>query len=111
VMPGRDIECEMVDPNLTIGNVTCAIHRKRFRETHDGDGEKASRRWFLDLTRFSVVFPSGRGFGSAPIRVLRYGQTLRVGFYRCTSRATGLTCISRRSGHGFVLSNTRQRRF
>jgi hypothetical protein len=110
VMPGRDIECEMNDPSLTNGNVLCAIHRKRFRDTDYGDGEKPSRRWLLELTRFPAVFSNGRGFGS-PIRVLRYGRTLRVGFYRCTSRATGLTCISRRSGHGFVLSNTRQRRF
>jgi predicted N-acetyltransferase YhbS len=39
------------------------------------------------------------------------GQTLKVGYFRCTSRVAGLTCLSRHSGHGFFLSNKRQRTF
>jgi hypothetical protein len=33
--------------------------------------------------------------------VLRYGHTKRFGRLRCKSRRTGITCRSRRSGHGF----------
>jgi len=112
VMPGRDIECLMVDPNVTYGNVTCGIHRNRFRGSRSGlDAEKPSRRWLVDVNQLPVVDVSTRLFGSSPVRVLRYGQTLRVGFFRCTSRVGGLTCLSRRSGHGFFLSNERQRTF
>ena len=111
-MPGRDIECLMVDPNIANGNVTCGIHRNRFRGSRSTfDAEKPSRRWFVNVWQFALVEVSTRGFGSSPVRVLRYGQTLRVGFFRCTSRVAGLTCLSRHSGHGFFLSNKRQRTF
>jgi hypothetical protein len=99
VMPGRDIECLMVDPNVAYGNVTCGIHRNRFRGSQSGfDAEKPSRRWFVNVNQFALVEVSTRLFGSSPVRVLRYGQTLRVGFFRCTSRVAGLTCLSRHSG-------------
>ena len=112
VVPGRDIECMMVDPNVAYGNVTCGIHRNRFRGSRsDFDSEKPSRRWFVDVNQFAVVDVSTRPFGSSPVRVLRYGRTLRVGFFRCTSRVAGLTCLSRSSGHGFFLSNKQQRTF
>jgi hypothetical protein len=112
VMPRRDIECVMVDPNVAYGNVTCGIHRDRFRGSHsDFDSEKPSRRWFVNVTQFALVEVDARGFGSSPVRVLRYGQTLKVGYFRCTSRVAGLTCLSRHSGHGFFLSNQRQRTF
>ncbi|MFL6069717.1 MAG: DUF6636 domain-containing protein [Actinomycetes bacterium] len=112
VMPGRDVECLMVDPNVAYGNVTCGIHRNRFRGSRsDFDSEKPSRRWFVDVNQVAVVDVSTRPFGSSPVRVLRYGQTLRVGFFRCTSRVAGLTCLSRPSRHGFFLSNKQQRTF
>lgn len=107
VLPGGDTECVMVDPNLLNGNVTCGIHRNRFKclgptcDVEDG----YSRRWFVDVTRIATVQRSRRPFGSAPTRVLRSGQSLTAGYFRCTSRTTGLTCVSRRSGHGFFLSN------
>lgn len=112
VIPGRDIECLMVDPNVAFGNVTCGIHRNRFRGSRSGfDSEKPSRRWFVQVNKPAWVEVSTRLFGSSPVRVLRYGQTLRVGFFRCTSRLAGLTCLSRDSGHGFFLSNKQQRTF
>jgi hypothetical protein len=114
VLPGGDTECEMVDPNLLNGNVTCGIHRNRFRCSGPCDLENnASRRWYVDVTRFAEVWGSRRGLGSTPTRVLRPGQALTVGYFRCTSRAAGLTCVSRHSGHGFFLSknNKSQRLF
>ena len=44
-------------------------------------------------------------------QVVRYGKSLSVGPFTCTSRSSGLTCKSRSSGHGFTLSKQRQRRF
>src|SRR3954452_7949181 len=44
-------------------------------------------------------------------RVLRYGHSLKVGPFTCTSRRSGLTCKSRVSRHGFKLSKQRQKRF
>jgi hypothetical protein len=44
-------------------------------------------------------------------RILRYGQTQRLGQrISCTSRTTGLTCRNR-DGHGFTLSRERVRLF
>ena len=44
-------------------------------------------------------------------KVLRYGRSLRVGPFTCTSRTGGLTCRSRASGHGFKISRQSQKRF
>jgi uncharacterized protein DUF6636 len=44
-------------------------------------------------------------------RVLAYGRTARFSKLRCTSRRTGITCRSTRSGHGFTVSAERQRVF
>ena len=43
--------------------------------------------------------------------VLAYGRSTSFGKLRCTSRRTGITCRSTRSGHGFVVSVQRQRVF
>ena len=112
----RNIECEMVDPNTTVGNVTCALHSKGYTTRGDVGNHDltASRslRWFVDFSRPAVVGASRRELGSKPARILRAGQTLTVGYFRCTSRAAGqLTCASRHSGHGFSLTRTTQRTF
>jgi hypothetical protein len=43
-------------------------------------------------------------------RIVKYGSTLRVGPFACTSRTTGLTC-SNASRHGFFLSRESYRLF
>jgi hypothetical protein len=35
---------------------------------------------------------------------LGYGDSVRVGPFRCTSRTTGMTCRAIGKGHGFVIS-------
>jgi hypothetical protein len=106
VLPGGDTECQMVDPNTLIGNVTCGIHRNRFRCVPRGCDEESrcSRRWSVELYRFAEVTRSCRPLGSDRPRVLRPGRSLTFTYFRCTSRAAGLTCVSRYSGHGFFLS-------
>jgi hypothetical protein len=109
VLPGRDTECEIVDPNTLSGNVGCAIHRNRNRcPGYCGLEKEASRRWYVDVTRSAEVFRSARNLGTDSPRVLRSGQTVTVGYFRCTSRAAGLTCVSRHSGHGFFLGKHNQ---
>ena len=44
-------------------------------------------------------------------KVLAYGRSLTFGKLKCTSRSTGMTCRSSRSGHGFTVSVERQRVF
>jgi hypothetical protein len=97
----------VVDPNLLVGNVTCGIHRHRFScvgVTCDVESGY-SRRWMVDVANVAVVDRSRRPFGSSPTRTLRPGRSLTAGYFRCTSRVAGLTCLSRRSAHGFFLSS------
>jgi hypothetical protein len=44
-------------------------------------------------------------------RSLAYGKTTRFRTLRCTSRASGITCRSTRSGHGFRVSVSKQEVF
>ena len=44
-------------------------------------------------------------------KVLAYGRSTGFGRLRCTSRRTGITCRSLRSGHGFMVSVDRRRTF
>jgi hypothetical protein len=44
-------------------------------------------------------------------RTLGYGRTTSFGALRCTSRRSGITCRSTRSGHGFTVSVEKQRVF
>jgi hypothetical protein len=41
-------------------------------------------------------------------KALAYGKTTTFGKLRCTSRETGITCRSTRSGHGFRVSVQKQ---
>ena len=43
--------------------------------------------------------------------VLAYGRRTRFRALRCTSRRTGMTCRSTRSGHGFTVSVEKRRLF
>jgi hypothetical protein len=44
-------------------------------------------------------------------RVLAYGDSIRRGRFRCTSRRSGVRCVNARNGHGFKLSRELARRF
>jgi hypothetical protein len=44
-------------------------------------------------------------------KTLAYGHSRRLGPFTCTSRTTGLTCRSRKNGHGFFVSRAEQRVF
>lgn len=42
---------------------------------------------------------------------LRYGRSVRVGPFRCTSRRDGMRCVVLRSGRGFLISRESLKRF
>ena len=44
-------------------------------------------------------------------RKLAYGKAISAGRFRCVSRKTGMRCVNRRNGHGFLLSRERAKRF
>jgi hypothetical protein len=44
------------------------------------------------------------GNGPDNATTLAYGRSLVVGPFRCTSLTTGMRCVVRTSGHGFLLS-------
>ena len=110
----RDIECEMVAPNTTTGSVDCAYARAFSGPTDSLTDDlfvHAHRHWLVQFSRPALVGSTRRGYGSEPVKALRLGQTLTVGYFRCVSRAAALTCVSRHSGHGFSLGKTTQRTF
>ncbi|HEY1370702.1 MAG TPA: DUF6636 domain-containing protein [Gaiellaceae bacterium] len=51
------------------------------------------------------------GNGPENAFTLRYGRSVTVGPFRCTSRRSGMRCIVRASGHGFAISRERLRVF
>jgi hypothetical protein len=112
----RNVECEMVDPTTAIGNVTCVLHSKGYTTRGDLDNHGLTAhyhpQWSLQVSGRVEVGPSRREVhGPNPPRILRYGQTLTVGHFRCRYRLAGLTCTSLDSRRGFLLSRTRQRTF
>lgn len=96
------------------GNILCQqVNSKRWVEC-----SVASSRHGSSLTVYYVrraggarTFRSG-GNPAFEVPTLRYGRRKHLlnGGVVCTSRKSGLTCRNR-SGHGFVLSAERQRRF
>lgn len=44
-------------------------------------------------------------------RMLAYGDSIRRGRFRCTSRRSRMRCVNARNGHGFKLSRELARRF
>lgn len=51
------------------------------------------------------------GNGPENAFTLRYGRSVTVGPFRCTSLERGMRCKVIRSGHGFLISKQRIRRF
>ncbi len=44
-------------------------------------------------------------------RKLAYGESIRRGPFRCTSRRRGMRCVNVRNAHGFAISRSRARGF
>jgi hypothetical protein len=87
-----------------VGGLTCVV-------ISTGSSTKNPYAWRLDVTHRVTVFRTNQGVNGTPERTLAYGTTFRRGYFRCTSRMSGLTCASTYSGHGFFLSRSKQRTF
>ena len=110
----RTIECEMLDTKTTVGNVDCVLAKALtgpWTTTSHDLYVHAHRHWLVSYSRRALVGATRRGLGPRPTRRLSVGQTLRIGYFRCSSALAGLTCMSSHSGHGFFLSSARQRIF
>jgi hypothetical protein len=71
-----------------------------------GDWANGMQVGFRGRGRFtcaSDAVPGGRTLG--------YGESVRRGRFRCSSRRSGMRCVNTRNGHGFALSRDRARRF
>ena len=110
----RTVECLVLDAGTTVGSVDCVYAKvlagPSTPVTHDLFVH-AHRHWLVRYSGPALVGSTRRGLGHAPVRVLPAGGTLTLGHFSCSSRAAGLTCASRHSGHGFFLSAARQRTF
>jgi hypothetical protein len=66
----------------------------------------------LDMTRWGhahrrLYRPNRGSYDAAPGRILSFGKIWRFpGYWKCVSRATGLTCTNR-AGHGWWLGRVR----
>jgi hypothetical protein len=103
------------------GNIRCVIDRTSIARcdigTRDwtpppkprscpGDWANGMQVGFRGRGRFtcaSDAVPAGRKLG--------FGDSIRRGRFRCSSRRTGMRCVNVRTDHGFALSRERARRF
>ena len=103
------------------GNIRCTIAAKVYTRcdiTHrDWRPPPKPSSCEFDWGHTLEVGLKGRGrFGCVsdaidPGRVLRYGESISRGRFRCRSRTSGMRCVNTRNGHGFALSRERVRRF
>ena len=123
VTPDRDIECDIQSdataPGGGFGSVRCGIHRNRHRGDQGGcffrSREKDwSRHWYIARSRpehHCWCERSKKVLLHVPVTVLRDGQKVDAGPFRCRYRAPVVTCVNLRLGHGFSISNKTQRTF
>jgi hypothetical protein len=100
-------------------NIYCIIFR--YQGKASGRCDIKERRWpaphrphscHLDYGNGAEVGAHGRGHytcaGDTVIgqghKTLRYGNSIKLGAIRCTSRRTGVTCQNVKTKHGFTLS-------
>jgi|SRR5579871_1443080 len=88
----------------------CAMHSSGYDPTAP-EGTNYHPHWILLDHGVALKGTTPRGMGNSKPFVLRDGKTLSVGNFRCRAASSHLTCISLRSGHGFFLSQGRQRTF
>jgi hypothetical protein len=90
------------------GNIECEI------ASHDVRGTYAYCQTFRPLqtaklgttghTSICTHRACSVGNGPQDATTLTYGQSLRVGIFRCTSTVTGVRCLVIASGHGFKIA-------
>ena len=98
--PSGNIDCEVGVSRPTLGTSAFCISKRP--------------------VRCATLKPSGKVvvyqnclLGDAPESAftLRYGHSVRVGPFQCSSRRDGMRCQAVRNGHGFLISRARLKRF
>ena len=103
------------------GNIRCVIARTQLARCditrRDWSPPPKPPSCEFDWGNTLEVLLHGRGrFGCVSDAVdagrkLPYGESIRRGRFRCTSRRSGMRCMNLRNEHGFALSRERYRRF
>lgn len=113
--PSRNILCSIVHLPRERYNVNrCDIRRKTFhapprpRSCPDGFGW-GKNFWVSKRGRF--VCASETATVSTHPPTLQYGDSMRLGHIRCTSRQTGMVCRNLNTDHGYKLARDRVRFF
>ena len=116
--PGASAAVSFHSPS---GNIRCVIAARIYTRCditqRDWRPPPKPRSCDFDWGNTLEVRKRGRGrFGCVSDavnagRVLRYGESIARGRFRCRSRRTGMRCVNTRNGHGFALSRERVRRF
>jgi uncharacterized protein DUF6636 len=91
--PSGNIECEVAGADARGTYAYCQTFTPMRSVKLSGDGTMR-------------VCSGVRCLGNGPenATTLDYGGSIRVGPFRCVSRASGIRCVIVRSGHGFVIS-------
>jgi hypothetical protein len=95
--PTRDLRCDTKYRIAPLGTYRC----------HDGDWGQA-----IDMSPRSKAHGvcAGDTIIGTHGSTIPYGTTRHFGPFKCTSRTSGLTCTNA-VGHGWLLSDTHQRKF
>ncbi len=100
--PSTNIVC-----HLTTSSVRCDIARKSWQPPPKPADCKLAWGNGLFLDERAGLTCAGDTLLGAATETLAYGQGRQAGDIRCESAATGLTCRSDESGHGFTLAAAR----
>lgn len=102
-------------------NIGCVMDKQAVRcdiRDHSWQSPPKPKSCELDYGGGVVVGHSGKAefvcAGDTTLEagpVLAYGESVRKGRFRCTSMETGMRCVNRRNGHGFLLSKQKVRLF
>ncbi|MBS1880762.1 MAG: hypothetical protein JST31_14725, partial [Actinobacteria bacterium] len=95
-------------------NIGCVLEERSVRcdiRHHSWPTPRRPKSCELDYGSGVVVGRSGRAqfvcAGDTVLEagpVLRYGESIRKGRFRCASSELGVRCVNQRDGHGFLLS-------
>jgi hypothetical protein len=110
--PSRNIGCVLVDDTHWFVRCDIAHHSWPTPRKPPGFCRELDYGSGLQLAasgRASFVCAGDTTLGAG--RILAYGRQISGGPLRCTSLTTGMRCVSRRSGHGFLLSRSSARPF
>jgi hypothetical protein len=90
------------------GNISCELHWKdaRLPSTAYCQTRHPARSVTLRANGRLRICTGRNCIGDPPsnAKVLRYGSSMQVGGFRCTSRSTGMTCVRTTTGKGFRIS-------